>query len=196
MTLTQRHLTATVDGVGDLLRELEKLKISVRRKHAARAVQSGAKPVKAAIEQAAPQDSGVLRKSIRSRLKRFADSGLAEAWIGPKSQRVYLALANARSKKQGTWVKVTRANRNRGIYQHTRHVRDPAKYAHLVEFGRGTVRAKKGKALYLRAFDKMAKSVQAARPRPFVAPAWQKSKHTAYQRIVAALEKAIAQETR
>jgi HK97 gp10 family phage protein len=107
----------TIDGIDDLEKALRAVGKKAAREAALVAVQHAAQPVVEAARNLATEDTGALRESIGWRVKPYRRGDKAIAVIGPQS------------KFRGP------------------DGRQPAKYAHLVEFGHakkggGTVAAK------------------------------------------------------
>ena len=118
-------------------------------KHVGYAVRAGARPIIREARAAVSVKSGQLKKSMGSVLRKNKRSQTAYAVIGPRHGfRV--------SGEDGT--------------------HDPAKVAHLVEFGHG--------------------GSQPAPPHPFLRPAFEGGKEAARQAIIARLRKAVMQEAR
>lgn len=104
-----------------------------------------------------PKRTGQLRKSLGRRVKTYRQSKVVVGVVGPRSNfRVIVA---------GKPV-------------------NPAKYAHLVEFGRKAVKAKR-KAYLSDGTVVYGKAVAAAAPRPFLRPTWAANRRRATSIVLA-----------
>jgi HK97 gp10 family phage protein len=95
-------------GAKDLQDLLNGLGDRVLRKVARQSVSAGATPIAQSAKANAPEQSGLLRKSIKKKVKTYKDTQTVVAIVGPDSSV-------------------------RGEYKGEKRV--PAKYAHLVEDG-------------------------------------------------------------
>ena len=100
---------ATVKGDRELKRNLKRLADKVQKKLLRQAVQAGSKPVVKAARNAAPVESGTLKKSIGVRMKVYKRQATVVAIVGPRTGFGF-------TDDEGTR-------------------RDPARYGHLVEGG-------------------------------------------------------------
>jgi HK97 gp10 family phage protein len=119
---------ARLTGLKDVLDRLAHLrKQTTRSKIARRALQMASTPILKTAKRLAPKETGLLRKSIGRRLKTYRRTGTVFVMIGPRYG--FKQLVTLASGKQ--------------------HLRNPIKYAHLVELGTAN-----------------------APPHPFLRPAW------------------------
>jgi HK97 gp10 family phage protein len=95
-------------GAKDLQDLLSGLGDRVLRKVARQAVSAGATPIQGSAKANAPEESGLLKKSIKKRVRTYKDSQTVVAIVGPDSS------VKGEYKGKKRW---------------------PAKYAHLVEDG-------------------------------------------------------------
>jgi HK97 gp10 family phage protein len=106
-----------VAGLRDVLSRLGGLKRSARNRVARQAVAAGARAVARAAKKNAPRETGLLKKSLGSKVKVYANSGVAVGVAGP---RVGMRQTVVRKKNKARPTPV---------------LSDPAKYAHLAELG-------------------------------------------------------------
>lgn len=113
-----------------------------------------------------PKRTGMLRKSIGRKVVISRDGKQVVGIVKPRAGDKYVGVVNGK--------KI-----------------NPRKYAHLVEYGRVSVKIKKKKALSdgTKFFGTQVKAVA---PRPFLRPAWEKNKGNAVALVRAELTKAIA----
>lgn len=166
------EITVNVDEVTPALARISE---RMRAKILLRAVAAGAAPVLEDMRANAPQESGLLKKSIKMRQRVYKGGLMRVAVIGPAKGFKQVVTVQRSGKKAGR-IKATRAKgavaraaagRPMAIF------RDPVKYAHLVEGGRKAVRPKTAKVLYsaLHNIFFPKKGVRAVAARPFVARA-------------------------
>lgn len=157
--------------IQSLARKLAEVDRKAARKAIRKGVNEATKIVTADAKANVPRKTGLLRKSIGRRVRSYRGGSVISGIVGPRSG---FATTLANGKKV-----------------------NPAKYAHLVEFGRKAVKVKK--ALLLA--DKFAKAVfgtevKAVAPRPFLRPAWDKNESRSVGEIAKALNAAIAEFAR
>lgn len=147
-------VSARIDDVSfrRLARKLADLDEKVARKAIRGGVNEATKIVLADAKALVPTRSKLLRRSLGRRVRIYRQSKVIVGIIGPRRGfRVQLA--------NGRWV-------------------NPAKYAHLVEYGRGV--AKKWKKKVQSDLDIIYGTPQhparAAPPKPFMRPAWENNK--------------------
>jgi len=104
-----------VTGAKEIAAALKRLPRDLQRAAETAVLREGAKPIAKAAKARAPQDSGLLKKSIGYRVKKV--DGVNSARIGPRT---------------GMKQQVTRKRPNGTTYTETA---DPNKYSHLVELG-------------------------------------------------------------
>lgn len=144
---------AKVTGLKEVLAKLDAIPANLQPKVVQRILASAAYPIVRQARNLAPRNTGTLKKSIYSRRSRKSTPGLEIRDITVKA-----------GKSQQKF--------NRDAY-----------YWKFVEFGRGTVNAKKGKVL--RFFNKKTgkwiskESVAAVPARPFLRPAFEANKQKA-----------------
>lgn len=154
-----------------LARKLNEFDRKASRKAIRKGVNEATKLVAADAKANVPKRTGLLKKSIGRRVRSYRGGTIISGIVGPRS-------GFATTLKNGKKV-------------------NPAKYAHLVEFGRKAVKVKK--ALLLA--DKFAKQVfgkevAAVAPRPWLRPAWDKNEGRAVGELAKALNEAIAEFAR
>lgn len=137
-------------GLEEVLDYLTKLKASVAQSVIRQAVRYGATPILQVARSEARVESGLLRKSLGVKVKSYSN-GSVIAVIGPR-----------KGFRQEVGIVGGRAVRGKRAMNKARRtlVRNPVKYAHLVELG--TKRSRKF---------------------PFLRPAWTNAKGLALERI-------------
>jgi HK97 gp10 family phage protein len=113
MMATYTKHVVRVDGLKELDQALERLPLQIQKKVLSKAIREAGKPVAKAARALAPQETGLLRRSIKSYVKMYKRSGVWVAVIGPTA-----ATAKARKGLTGSKAK-----------------RNPKYYGHLVEGG-------------------------------------------------------------
>jgi len=136
---------AKVIGDKELIKELKKLNASVQRKVMRPAINFGLTPIRQETARRAPRDTGLLSKSIKKKV------GKRGAW-----GKVYV---DSQTKYQVETAGNT-VNKRVGAKSDEKGIQNPAKYAHLVEFG-----------------------TKHSRSKPFMRPAMESKKGIAYSRI-------------
>lgn len=109
-----------ITGLKECVATLAHLKAGVRTRVVRRAVTICARILAKAAKQRAPKESGLLRKSIASKVKTYPGGGVV-AIIGPRSDAKFKQRV---TRKRGKWFPAE-------VYS------NPVKYAHLVELGHG-----------------------------------------------------------
>jgi HK97 gp10 family phage protein len=117
-------IKAQIDGVKDMLAALDGLKKAVRNRILKRAVNKGIKIILKAAKGRAPRESGLLKKSLGSKVKVYRSSGVVVGIVGPRK-----GFKGEVVRKKGRWFPVS-------VYS------DPVRYAHLVELGTSHAPAK------------------------------------------------------
>lgn len=122
------------------------------------ALGTAAKPIVAAAKQRVPKDTGALRRSLTSVVRRYPRSGKVIAVIGPDKD--YYGSSGKRLR------------RGQSRYGSNR----PSKYAHLVEFGHHTVDSSLGQRRFRGQFLKGKPTATSSKrtwvpARPFLRPA-------------------------
>ncbi len=153
-----------VTGLKEIVERLQQLDRKVKKRIVRKAVTKAARPVLRAAKEKCPtrktpplvlsrkgmrewtklEDVQVLKKSLITKIKAYARGAVA-AIIGPRSG-TKVQVGTVRRKRLGATVGMP-------IFE------DPARIAHLVEFGHG--------------------GPHPAPPRPFMRPAWDETKETA-----------------
>lgn len=171
---------AQVTGLGKVLAALADLKQGARNRILRKALAAGAKPMLARAKQLAPSETGLLRRSLRTVI--YTEGGKVIAEIGPKSMKEQVVIEEGQSarilSKKGRKGLLTTADTPAGSV--TRN-RNPAYYAHLVEFGRVAVKPVSRKALSSGAA--VFASAGPMTPRPFLRPAFDETQAQARQII-------------
>lgn len=119
------RIQAKVNGLDDVMKTLAKLKQSTRTKILRKAVTQGAKPILKDARSKAPVESGLLKKSLGTKIKTYP-SGVVVAVIGP---RMEFKTDPKTSKRKQVYKRTGKAKLKRF------ERRQPAYYAHLVEKG-------------------------------------------------------------
>lgn len=119
-------MASQVLGVSELVQRLNALPKKVRNRGMRQALSKAAKPVVAATKARAPVRTGLLRQSIASKVIKGRD-GNYRALIGEKRLKTTKRRKKAGFKPTKT---VTKRMAELGV-----EGTDPARYAHLVEFG-------------------------------------------------------------
>jgi len=151
--------TLKLDGLEPLLAHLRELGTTKARSAMRRGLEVATTPVLQMARQLCPVDSAQLRKSLGRRVKTYRGSGTTVVIIGPR---------------QGFKAEVTdRYGRRR--------VRDPIRYAHLVEQGHriavgGSLQRKGGKVLGKPAPRRPGKHTGSVPPHPFLVPALERNR--------------------
>ncbi len=109
-----------ITGLGDAFHKLDGVKTAMRSRILKLAVGDGMRVILGAAKSAAPQDSGLLRRSLGQKVKGYRDSGIVVGIVGPRT---------------GFKESVT-TKRGRTVY------RNATKYAHLVELGTKRMQAR------------------------------------------------------
>lgn len=125
-------MASVVLGTAELVRKLHELPVTLRDRGTRLAMASAAKPVVRSTKAMAPQLTGLLRQSIGSKISKPSGKD-AVAYIGPKHLKVTKKRKKAGFKPSAG---VRKRARRAGVDLTTA---DPARYAHLVEFGHRTV---------------------------------------------------------
>lgn len=144
-------------------------------KHAKKAIKKGidaaTKFVAADAKARVPRRTGLLKKSIGRRVQSYRGGTVVSGLVGPR--RGFATVLPSGKKV------------------------NPAKYAHLVEFGRKVVVAKKALLLADRVEGVVfGKQVRAVAPRPFLRPAWDANKGRVTGEMVRQLNAALAEFAR
>lgn len=155
-------INVKLDGLKEAVARLSSLKTGARNKILRPAVSDGLKPVHQAVKQRVPKASGLLRRSVARKVAGSRKSGAVTGLVGPRT-----GMKQAVTRPDGSTVES-----------------DPAKYAHLAEFGRQAVVVKTRRVLS-NGRVVFGKTVRAARARPFLRPAWAASKAAAEQAVAA-----------
>lgn len=113
-------IVAEVTGIKEVARDIAALDKRIRNRVLKRSVDAGAKVFRTGLKASAPVESGLLRKSLGIKGKIYRSNGIYVAVIGPRS-----------GFKQE--VKIKRSVAGQRKKKIVLQVRDPIKYAHLVE---------------------------------------------------------------
>ena len=129
--MARSDFNVTADGFRDVARNLEKLKRNVQRKVTRGAVTKAMRPVAKSAKANAKKikDTGLLSRSIGTRTKTYARSGVVISIVGAREG------FRTRVKRKGwdnTTVDLFRKKKDGNLVEVWA---DPAKYAHLVELG-------------------------------------------------------------
>src|SRR6185369_7962783 len=143
-----------IDGLGEVLGKLRSLRDSMQRRVLRTAVTKAARVAAKAAKAKAPKDSGLLKKSIGSKVVTYPATNTVVAIIGPR-----------KGFKQQVTGKVSGQTRTE----------DPALIGHLLEFGRKAVRVKSKKVLSDGSVV-YGREVREVAPKPFLRPALDSSK--------------------
>lgn len=115
-------VTVKIDGIEDMIQNLEKLGTRVALRGPAAAVRAGGSVIVKEMRRRAPKDTGSLKKSLGQRVKTYRGSKTVTSIVGARSKR----------------------------YDTAKGRRNPAYYAHLIELGVKPHRTGKKKIGYRR----------------------------------------------
>lgn len=153
-------IKAKIEGIEQALKNLSELTRTVRNKILRKAINGSSRLILNAAKALVPKGNGMLKKSLGIRVQTYRASGTVVGIIGPRT-----GYKKTRQGKQQTAFgkKIKETGQN------------PAKYAHLVEFGRAEVRPSKKKVLSdgSTIYGTVARSVP---PRPFLRPAFEQTR--------------------
>lgn len=173
-------------GDKQLRRNFFELSDKVRRKLARRAARAATRPIVRAAKARAPVDTGALRDSIGVRsIKMRPRSETSLIIVGPLSETTFRWKTAG-----GEW----RSEAQFGAAGTVK--RNPAKYAHLVEFGRKFVTPTQGRVMITEEGQIIGRRARGVRPRPFMRPAIDSASGKAIERARKNLAKNIIAETR
>lgn len=156
-------------GFRELERALVKMGPKVARSVTNKAMTAARKPVVKAIRESVPTADGDLKKSIGAKAKTF------------KRRTIRMNIIGARSRT------IIRDGQRK----------NPAMYAHLVEFGTKAHRIGPGRVM--RIGDRIITgpvSHPGTRPNPFMRKGWAKSKRTALARFIKSYRSGVARAAR
>jgi hypothetical protein len=159
---------AELHGLEKALASLARVRKGARGKIQRKALTPAVKHVSRLARVYAPAESGLLRRSLGTRVQVYRRSGAAVGLVGPRSGFRQTRAGRVRTALGKRILKgVTLGGRKNAVNQ----IRNPTKYAHLVELGRKGFSAKKAKVLAgpLRVYGR---KVRAVAPRPFLKTAW------------------------
>lgn len=122
-----------LSGLDDAMKALSGLNQSVRNKILRKALDKASQPILKAAKERAPRETGLLRKSMGRRVIAYRSTGTVVVVIGPRSKPSFRK--EVKIKKVFRQIRgATRMIRNPRSEAMTM-VRNPVKYAHLVELG-------------------------------------------------------------
>jgi HK97 gp10 family phage protein len=186
-------ISGKIDGLGPMLRQLDRLKRGTRNKILRRAVSKASRIVLKAAKANCPQDTGALKRSLDIKLATY-ENGVVGV-IGP-------SMAVVKDRKTGQMVQ-TRLGK--WLAQNNLANR-PEYYAHLVEFGTrphsvasgdrlgrtvgGKLKDKPGKQTTGAAMNPGAKA------KPFLRPAWDTSRDAVRQMMADEIALALVEVIR
>jgi hypothetical protein len=187
----------TLTGDRELRRMFDELPAAAQNRVLRLAIRDGGKQMADAVEAAAPQESGLLKRAIgASTLRQYGGNKLfiaagvrrgfkSAVFLGMKGKATgRLRLASKRGNTPGRI----------GQYQ-TSGERDPVKYLHLVTGGRKAVAARNVKVLYSSQTERfLGPSVAAVSPNDFVARAFESAQNSVSAAITARVESGILTE--
>ena len=81
-------MSIKIYGIRDVINDIQKMDLAVR-KAKGRAIKKGTDKLRDAIRQAAPKDSGLLKRSINSRVKHYANNTVSSAYVGMDADAQY-----------------------------------------------------------------------------------------------------------
>lgn len=110
-------ISLKIEGLKPYLKAMQSLKGSAQRRVLRKAITDATKPVLKTAKAKAPKDSGLLRKSLGRKTVTLKKRATVIGMVGPRTG----------FKKE---VTVRRSARKPSV-----EIRDPNRYAHLVEFG-------------------------------------------------------------
>lgn len=113
----QKSATTRVEGLEEVLKQLDEFPKKLRNKHLKKAVNDASKTVLQGAKARCPRESGLLRKSLGRKVKVYRHSGVVMGIVGARL---------------GFKQEVTRG---KGKWKSMQVVSNPVKYLHLVELG-------------------------------------------------------------
>ena len=157
-------LKMQVKGIEKMTKNLAKLGTRVAARGPAAAVRAGGSVIIREMRSRAPKDTGSLKKAIGQKVKTY------------RGQKIVTGIIGARSKS----------------YQTAQGKRNPAYYAHLVEFGTAPHKTGKKKSFYRRGKGQHPGS----RAQPFMRPAWDSSSGRARDAVVNKMRQVFDKESK
>ncbi len=189
-------VTTKVAGMQDLSATLLGLEPKVYRKAARESMDDVSKLVLGAVRGKVATRTKSLRKALGRKVKALKSGTGYYGVVGPrKDSKKRIAQSEldfaAGKRKRAMTFRFKKTVKHQG----REFVVDPAKYAHLVEFGHAAVRPKSKKALSDGAtiFGKRTKAVS---PQPFMRPGWDESEAAAKGIVKAKLTAATKEASR
>lgn len=182
-------LRAKLMGANELKVMFDTYGKQVLRPGAKAGVTESVKAVTTQAKQLVPRRTGSLRRSIGWKVVAKREGFGYLGVVGPRRDKRHSKSVTPEQGEKPKRKKMTfrRKVRFRGLVM----IVNPAKYAHLVEYGRRAVKVKKkkvmadGKTIY-------GKEVRAVPPHPFMRPAWEELKDHCEWLIKTKLQTAIA----
>lgn len=171
------NIRAEVAGADELAAYLRALEPKLFRGAARKAVDDAAKVVVAEAKANVPQRTGSLRKALGKKVVALKSGKGYVAVVGPRRDVSAKAFAaRVEEFKVGKRKRMPRTGRFRRIvkFQGKELLVNPAKYAHLVEYGRRSVTVRKKKVLSGGGIV-YGKKTAPFPARPFMRPAWAKA---------------------
>ena len=157
-------LKMQVKGIDEMTKNLAKLGTRVAARGPAAAVRAGGSVIIREMRLRAPRETGSLKKSIGQKVKTY------------RGQKTVTGIIGARAKP----------------YQTAQGKRNPAYYAHLVEFGTAPHATGKKKSFLRRGKGRHPGS----RAQPFMRPAWDSAAARARDAVVAKMEQVFDKESK
>lgn len=194
------NMSLELSGMDNIERWITGLDLGLQSKLLMGAMQRAAKPMIASAKSMAPKRTGALRRSIDAKVVEYKKDGVIVGIIGPKNMRVVEEEGKGGRKRLRKAVAGDKQSK----------IKNPAKYAHLVEFGHRSVHGggalpnygekvkgvwnsvNKGKSIR----KGTIKATSFVAPRPFMRPAFERHKDQMMQALELGVLQAIAAETK
>lgn len=122
-----------ITGLKETLDSLARLRRTVRNKILRKALTAATTPLMRTVRKLAARESGLLKKSIGRVVRTYRSSGTVIVVLGPRlgfRQEVSIRPDKVFRESGGRTIKIHRPRPDQ-----LRVIRDPVKYAHLVEYG-------------------------------------------------------------
>ena len=151
--MAQPTVSLDLEGAKEMTRRLERIGTKTALRGPNAAVRAGGSAIVREMRRRAPRDTGSLRKSLGQRVKTYRRDGTVVSIVGARSRS----------------------------YETDKGRRNPAFYAHLVEFG--TAPHKLGGGTH-----------PGAQAHPFMRPAWDTASPEAKRAVIAKMQQVLERE--
>lgn len=184
-------ISTSLIGATALKISIEELEGKFFRKAARKAVNDGTKLVLASAKSLVPKRTGSLKKSLGRKVKANKNGTGYYGLVGPRKDSRAKIAQSIRDVEAGKRKKALTAKYRRVVRHNGRDILvNPVKYAHMVEYGRGSAVVKEKKVMS----DGVAvfgTKIRAIPPRPFLRPAWDNSKAAINAIVRSAMQSAV-----